>query len=89
MQNVKELGRLYKKIVKNKATILNKKKAANMKHKTSSSNHFNCREAYTEHNVTLRNLSKGTILLHLSTNIPSEDRKTLNYQENKVYFYAY
>lgn len=60
-----------------------------MKHKTSSSNHFNCREAYTERNVTLGNLSKGTILLHLSTNISSEDRKTLNYQENKVYFYDY
>lgn len=60
-----------------------------MKHKTSSSNNFNCIEAYTECSVILRNLSKGTILCHLSTNIPSEDLETLNYQKKKVYFYDY
>lgn len=65
-----------------------KSEAVNMKHKTSSSNHFNCREAYTECSVILRNLCKGTILFHLSANILSEDLKTLHYQKN-VYFYNF
>jgi len=45
-----------------------------------------CIGAYVECSVMLRNLSKGTVLLHLSTQIPSEDLETLNYQK-KVYFY--
>lgn len=57
----KNLGeRLCDKRVKNKATILNKTRnqtkseAANMKHKTSSSNHFNCIEAVLYSEICIR-----------------------------------